>query len=225
MLLLLTMNKECNLKKILLIIYVSAVIFGTVAQVFADDSNGQSVNREYQIKAGYLYNFFGFIDWPGDKNVNSAASFTIGVICNQSKEEFKAELNRLEQKTVNGKPIKVRVFDKINSTLSPGSSDADREELIDSLKKCHIIMICQFDQGNPSSLTQFLKLFSGCGVLTVGHTPGFIDNGGNINFISEGNKIRFEINIDTAKENKLSIRAKLLKLAKRVISKDGEHSN
>jgi hypothetical protein len=52
-------------------------------------------------------------------------------------------------------------------------------------------------------------------VLTVGETERFTQTGGMINFIMEGNKIRFEINDETAKKAGLKISSKLLSLALR----------
>jgi hypothetical protein len=57
-------------------------------------------------------------------------------------------------------------------------------------------------------------------VLTVGEQENFLENGGNINFLRIAGKIRFEINLDSVKDNNLKIRSKLLKLAKRVINKE-----
>ncbi len=51
------------------------------------------------------------------------------------------------------------------------------------------------------------------GVLTVGETPGFAAQGGVINFKLEGDRLRFEINIDAAERERLRISSKLLSLA------------
>jgi hypothetical protein len=52
-------------------------------------------------------------------------------------------------------------------------------------------------------------------VLTVGETDKFTQSGGLINFITEGDKVRFEINNDSARSAGLQISSKLLALAKR----------
>ena len=51
-------------------------------------------------------------------------------------------------------------------------------------------------------------------LLLVGEEPGFAEQGGTINFFLDENKIRFEINIETAKQDQLKISSKLLSLAK-----------
>jgi hypothetical protein len=58
---------------------------------------------------------------------------------------------------------------------------------------------------------------SGNGVLVVGETEHFVQEGGIIGFCLEQNKIRFEINLEAAEKAKLKISAKLLALAKTVI--------
>ena len=55
-------------------------------------------------------------------------------------------------------------------------------------------------------------------VLTVSEIDGFAQQGGIINFISERNKVRFEINPDAARRLGLNISSELLKLAKVVKS-------
>jgi hypothetical protein len=54
-------------------------------------------------------------------------------------------------------------------------------------------------------------------VLTVGETAGFLDAGGIIDFLLEDNKLRFEVNLDTAESADLKIGSRLLVLAQRVV--------
>jgi hypothetical protein len=54
-------------------------------------------------------------------------------------------------------------------------------------------------------------------VLTVGESEHFVQEGGMIGFCLEENKIRFEINLETAQKAKLRISSRLLALAKTVI--------
>jgi hypothetical protein len=54
-------------------------------------------------------------------------------------------------------------------------------------------------------------------VLTVGETENFAQAGGVIGFVVENDKVRFEINVDTAGKAKLRLSSRLLLLAKTVI--------
>jgi hypothetical protein len=51
-------------------------------------------------------------------------------------------------------------------------------------------------------------------VLLVGESNGFATNGGAINFFSDGNKIRFEINPRAAEAAGLRVSSQLLRVAK-----------
>jgi hypothetical protein len=54
------------------------------------------------------------------------------------------------------------------------------------------------------------------GVLTVGETKAFVEAGGIINFILEGDKLRFEIDLAAADRAGLKMNAYLQKLAKTI---------
>jgi len=58
-------------------------------------------------------------------------------------------------------------------------------------------------------------------ILTVSELDRFIQSGGIINFVMEGNKVRFEINDAAAKQVGLRISSKLLNLARKT-AKEGE---
>ncbi len=64
-----------------------------------------------------------------------------------------------------------------------------------------------------------LARLKGTPVLTVGETEQFVKENGMIGFCLEDNKIRFEINLESAERAKLKISARLLALAKAVIGK------
>jgi len=50
--------------------------------------------------------------------------------------------------------------------------------------------------------------------LLVGESPGFAERGGAIDFFIEGNRVRFEVNMEVAKRQQLKFSSKLLSLAK-----------
>jgi hypothetical protein len=67
-----------------------------------------------------------------------------------------------------------------------------------------------------------MNLVNGYGVLTVGETSNMLESGGAINFIVEENKVRFEINLTAARDEKLTIRSQLLRLATKVIDEKNQ---
>ena len=54
-------------------------------------------------------------------------------------------------------------------------------------------------------------------LLTVGEMDNFLEQGGIVNFVLKKKKVKFEINLDAAKQAKLLFKSTVLKLAKRVI--------
>ena len=76
------------------------------------------------------------------------------------------------------------------------------------------MFISASERVRESSVLERLK---GSSILTVGETDGFIRCGGVIGFITDNNKIAFEVNVAAAKKNKLKISSKLLNLAKTVL--------
>jgi hypothetical protein len=69
-------------------------------------------------------------------------------------------------------------------------------------------------RGQESLLqNQFLAIQT-AGVLTVGESEAFASLGGLINFTTETDKIRFEINLDAAEQHGFKFSSQLLKVAK-----------
>ena len=65
-------------------------------------------------------------------------------------------------------------------------------------------------------MAQILDGLRGASVLTVGEIDRFAQQGGIIGFLTEENKVRFEINAAVAEHARLKISSKLLALAKTV---------
>lgn len=146
--------------------------------------------REYEIKAAYLYNFIKYVDWPsyGD-------TITIGVL---GGNPFGPALAPLNGKVVKGRRLVVRELDSVRDA-----------------QKCQIIFVSASERQRLQEIFESLR---SARVLTVGETQGFADGGGMINFIEENNKVRFEINAEAARRTGLNISSELLKLAKLVKS-------
>ena len=74
---------------------------------------------------------------------------------------------------------------------------------------CHIVYI------DPQhSFRWFERVERMKGQLWVGEEEGFINKGGVINFYIDGEKLRFEISVEHAKDSSLDISSRLLNLAK-----------
>ena len=146
---------------------------------------------EYQVKAAFLLNFAKFVEWPSTTFADDKEPLCFGVL---GANPFGTDLEQfLRDKTIGGRPLSVREC----RTVEDG-------------KKCQILFV---SAAEAKRLPDILKALQGANVLTVGENDGFIESGGIINFISEANKIRFQINEAVAKAAGLKISSKLLSLA------------
>jgi len=169
------------------VIAVSAVLGWPV------DCYGKSQRAaEYQIKAAYIYNFAKFVNWPSKVFADASSPIVIGVL---GEDPFGNTLEQtVKDKTVNGRKLQARRFDKINE-----------------VERCHILFVSSSEK---MRLSRVLEQVRGSNVLTIGELGGFARQGGVIGFTMEGNKVGFEINIGAAKKAGLDVSSQLLKLAK-----------
>ena len=149
-----------------------------------------ALQREYEIKAAYLYNFISYINWPEQALPPAGGTITIGVL---GQNPFGAALAPLGGKRIKGRILAVKEC----------ASPADAAD-------CQIVFICPSEKLRVAEILQGLK---DAKVLSVSEIDGFAERGGMINFISEHNKVRFEINSEAARRTGLTISSDLLKLA------------
>ena len=167
------------------------LICGLQARAQNFDASGSS---EYLVKAGFIYNFAKLVEWPAATFGNSGRPIVIGVLGNDS---FAATLERV----VDGKNIELRPF-----LVKRLRSAKESKECA-----CHMLFIASAESSRAEEIVQLLK---GTSVLTIAETPGFSKQGGVINFVLEDRKVRFEVNVDAAKQAGLNISSRLLSLAR-----------
>jgi len=188
--------------KACIFVVLALALFAAPISVQAQDDSAQ--NREYQVKAAFLYNFVKFVDWPKEKVADGNEPIIIGVI---GKDPFGKAFDPIKNKQVKGKKVVINRFKGLEELRKSG-------EQIKAIRKCYLLFICSSEK---EKLREIINLVKDDSVLTVGEVKGFLESGGIINFLVEGKKVAFEINNHAAKQAKLKIRSKLLRLAKRVI--------
>jgi hypothetical protein len=171
----------------------ATLVLGVVGQVRAQTEEAGEINREYAIKAAYLYQFGRYVKWPERSFADRNSPLVIGVLGNDPFVGLLDEIART--KRLDGRPIVIRRFASM-AQYTP----------------CHILFV-------PASVgaaeeAAAIRRLRGGPTLLVGEEPGFAEQGGTVNFFPEENKIRFEINTDAAREGQLKISSKLLSLAK-----------
>jgi hypothetical protein len=155
--------------------------------------SAEPVSKEYQLKAAFLYNFTKFVmEWPTNRFATKDSPITIGIL---GENPFGEELARVVQdRNVNGRSFLVK-------TLKDGSQSAQVDVLF-------------VPRGQESLFQKECPALQTVGVLTVGESPAFAAAGGLINFTTEADKIRFEINLDAAEQSGFKFSSQLLKVAK-----------
>ena len=158
--------------------------------------SGAINDREYALKAAYIYNFTKFVEWP-HANEPVRPTFSIGILGN---DPFGASIDStIVGKTVEGRRIIIERF-------------PDIEALRRSARPVDIIFIGTLV---PDSLAAALEYTRNLPILTIGESPGFCEKGGVINFVIRKNHIRLEINRAAAERAELRISSKLMQLASR----------
>lgn len=166
---------------------MALVLWLTAASGHAQDSQPS----ESRLKAAFLFNFAKFVEWPPEAFTGKTAPLVIGVL---GENSFGKDLEQtIQGKTVNDRPLQVKEYRAVAEATN-----------------CHILFICASEK---KLLPEIFEALRGTAILTVGETDRFTQTGGMINFVVEGNKIRFEIKDETAKKAKLKISSKLLNLA------------
>jgi YfiR/HmsC-like len=179
-----------------LVIAILMMLMGQASHAWAQDSEQSS---EYLIKAGYIYNFAKLVEWPASAFAQPDSPIVIGIV---GTDPFGPIIDKvLEGKKVNGHSFLIK-------RLKPTAD----------VKECHILFI---GSSLGSHVADTIRLTKGTPVLTISEIPGFADHGGIIHLSLEQNKVRFEVNVDAAKEADLNISSRLLVLAK-VIQQAGD---
>jgi len=154
----------------------------------------QEKPNEYQVKATYLYNFGRFIKWPETAPAGKSDSFSVCVL---GQDPFGPVLDStLAGEALDGKPVVLRRF----------SNPRDAGD-------CRILFISATEEKH---LKEILTALDENGVLTVSDMPGFTRRGGMIQFVLEGDRVRFEINLSNAESARLVLSSELLKVATNV---------
>ena len=108
---------------------------------------------------------------------------------------------------------------KIGVHTRPGTFIHAMPSYLPSLGACDLLFVPATEASVQKDAAAAVK---GKPCLTVGESPDFTKQGGIIGFFTQDNKLRFEINLDTAAANGLKVQSQLLKLARVVKSEESE---
>ncbi len=155
---------------------------------------------DYQVKAAYLYNFGRFVEWPAQSAAAGDDSFTVCVL---GQDPFGPALDAaLSGETIGGKNVVARRISNAQESVN-----------------CRILFLTSAEEGR---LNQIIRSLDKEAILTVSDMPQFSQHGGMIQFVLEGNKVRFEVNLAATQRAGLTLSSELLKVATAVRRNPGD---
>jgi len=171
-----------------LIIAVLILLFAAGIVIPAQASEPLQLH-EQEIKAGLLYNFLKYIEWPPAAMARSPSTITV---CIFGDDPFDGYLQPMAGRTVNRHEIALRTIHDIHEAGA-----------------CHLVFINADEKDQWSPLVKFLE---GKNILTVSDFDGFADSGGMIEFGRKDQHISVSLNPDAIAAAGLHVEDRLLKL-------------
>lgn len=161
---------------------IIAIIIGGAFSASAADAA-----LEYKVKAGFIYNFIKFVEWPVTALSASNSSVVVGVLADDLAASVLQQA--LAGKSVNGHALEVRL---LKETHEAGD--------------CHLVFIGRAQEGRVKDILEQLKAAP---VLTVSEIDQFGQRGGMINLVRNDDSFRFEINLKALERAGLKISSRL----------------
>jgi hypothetical protein len=152
---------------------------------------------EYRVKAAFLYKFGSYIEWPSESFARADSPVAIGVMGADTLADELVQI--VAGRNVNGRPVRVR-------KLRPG----------DPIAGLHVLFIGRTDSGR---LAEILAAAKGRALLTVTESEEGLELGSMINFVVVEDKVRFDVAPPPSESGNLRISARLLGVARKVVSK------
>ena len=145
---------------------------------------------ESQIQAACLFNFLKFVQWPKNVFERPDTPLVVGFLGKEPVSPIFEEITRGQD--VEGRKLIVK-----------------RSTRLADLGNVHMLFVGQDQMGAFLAAFKQLKEKN---ILTISALKGFAEKGGVINFTLVKNKVRFKINLNTAKEAQLKISSRLLQI-------------
>src|ERR1700676_545138 len=186
--------KNSMFRRLQILIVALSISLSWAPGAFAQSPDA-SDSSEYLIKAGFIFNFAKFVEWPSNAFAQPDSPIVIGIL---GTDPFGTIIDKIVQ----DKKIGARGF--VVKRLKWGTD-------LKELRESKILFIGASERAHMDELVQMLR---GLPILTVGETPGFAERGGVIRFVLEHNRVRFEVNVLAARQADLTISSRLLTLAR-----------
>lgn len=156
---------------------------------------GALAQPEQNVKAAFVFNFVRFTEWPAARFATRDAPQSLCLLSSDTR--LSESMKGLAGRTVDERTVRV--------------SDVERPE---DLARCHALFIA--DTTPRGSMGVWLRKAESLDVLTMGDSDGFAAGGGMIGLVSDGLKVRFEINDKAVKRSGLKLGSQLYQLGRGV---------
>ena len=153
-----------------------------------------AAEQRSRVEAAFLRNFARYVGWPASAFAGERSPWHV---CILGDDHFGDALDRtLQDRIEQGRPFTIL-----------------RDAASDQLPSCQIVYV-----GYESAARRraALEAFKRMPILTVGHAPEFLQEGGIIRLIA-ADRIEMSINLDQARAASLTIPAKMLEVSRDVI--------
>jgi hypothetical protein len=179
---------------------VLLLLLAPAASSFAADPQTLT---EYQIKAGFFFNFTRFVDWPESAFVTASSPILVCVLGETPLTDLVTDVAL--GKVVNGRAVSIR-----------------RVKASDDLRRCNLLFISAEEDRHTAEILASVKKTN---TLTVGETPGFAQAGGMINFSVQENRVKLELNLEATTRAGLKVNSKLIAVSRLVPHNSAAEAN
>jgi uncharacterized protein DUF4154 len=184
-------SKDCHLALISRLVRASVATAVALLALVPIVSATEDFTREYKVKAGFLFNFTKFVEWPTDALASADSPLVIGVFADDPAAGVL--VHALENKTASGRPITLKLLAADTPPFG-----------------CQMFFL---GRAKEERLAGLVAQTRGRPILTVGEVDQFAQRGGIINLVRKDDSFRFEVNLEAAEKARLKISASLASMA------------
>lgn len=158
-------------------------------------ARGESRPSEYEVKAAYLIDFGRFLRTESGAPAHSGQDFNLCVL---GEDPMGGSLDALAKgEKIGQRPVQVLRLHEVREAQS-----------------CDIVYVSA-SQGDHVGTD--LEALRGAGTLTVSDVPDFLRQGGMIQFVLQGDHVRFKVNLTAARQAHIVLSSELLRVASSVV--------
>ncbi|MEQ8335544.1 YfiR family protein [Nisaea sp.] len=164
------------------------VLLGVSATAVATTKDSVQIDA---VKAAFVFNFAKFTMWPEHRLQDAEAAI---VFCLHREDLDHRAAKDLERQKIDKRSVTVRILE----------TESD-------IRGCHLLFLSlSLSRAETGTLVEQSKQEN---VLLISDMPGFAERGGHIALVTEKNRFRFKINLESTIDCGLKLSSKLLQLA------------